>query len=155
MTVTSTVPVPAGDVAVMEVALTTVTLVAAVVPKSTAVAPVKPVPVMRHRSPAGGRARSGADAGDGGGGRVGEVVGAELAALVPPGVVTVTSTVPVPAGDVAVILVELTTVKVVAASVPKCTAVAPVKAVPVMVTEVPPAVGPEVGLTPVTVGAAA
>ena len=33
------------------------------------------------------------------------------------------------------------------------TAVAPVKPVPVTVTEVPPAVGPLVGLTPVTVGA--
>ena len=33
--------------------------------------------------------------------------------------------------------------------------VAPVKLVPVMVTVVPPAEGPEVGLTPVTVGTAA
>ena len=47
------------------------------------------------------------------------------------------------------------TVKAVAAVVPKLTAVAPVKSVPVMVTEVPPAVGPTVGLTPVTVGAGA
>ena len=53
------------------------------------------------------------------------------------------------------IVVELTTVKLWPALVPKCTAVAPVKAVPVTVTVVPPAVGPEVGLTPVTVGAAA
>ena len=36
--------------------------------------------------------------------------------------------------------------KVVAAIVPKSTAVAPVKLVPVMVTEVPPPVGPELGL---------
>ena len=35
------------------------------------------------------------------------------------------------------------------------TAVAPVKLVPVMVTEVPPASDPLVGLTPVTVGAGA
>ena len=35
---------------------------------------------------------------------------------------------------------------------PKLTAVAPVKLVPVMVTTVPPAVGPLLGLTPVTVG---
>jgi hypothetical protein len=41
----------------------------------------------------------------------------------------------------------------VAALAPKSTAVAPVKLVPVMVTLVPPAVVPEVGLTPVTVGA--
>ena len=45
-------------------------------------------------------------------------------------------------------MVELTTVTPVAASVPKSTAVAPVKPVPVMVTVVPPAVGPEVGAEP-------
>ena len=37
-------------------------------------------------------------------------------------------------------------------AVPKSTAVAPVKLVPVIVTVVPPVLGPEVGLTPVTVG---
>ena len=37
---------PAGVVAVIEVAFTTVTAVAAVPPKVTAVAPVKPVPVI-------------------------------------------------------------------------------------------------------------
>ena len=35
---------------------------------------------------------------------------------------------------------------------PKCTAVAPVRLVPLTVTRVPPAAGPFVGLTPVTVG---
>ena len=37
---------------------------------------------------------------------------------------------------------------------PNFTAVAPARFVPEMVTEVPPALGPEFGLTPVTVGAA-
>ena len=78
-----------------------------------------------------------------------------MVALVPPGVVTVTSTVPAPAGAVAVIWVALLTVKPVAAVVPKSTAVAPVKFVPVIVTLVPPAGGPAVGLTAVTVGRAA
>ena len=73
-------------------------------------------------------------------------------ALVPPGVATVTSTVPLPAGEVAEMLLELLTVKVVAAVPPKSTAVAPVKFVPVTVTEVPPTAGPEDGLTDVTVG---
>ena len=73
---------------------------------------------------------------------------------VPPGVVTVTSTVPVPAGLSAVITVSLTTVKFVAGFVPKSTAVAPVKPVPVIVTMVPPAAGPSFGLTAETVGAA-
>ncbi len=72
----------------------------------------------------------------------------------PPGVVTVTSTTPVPAGLSAVILVLLTTVRVVAAMVPKSTTEAPVKLVPVMVTRVPPPAGPEVGLSAVTAGAA-
>ena len=66
-----------------------------------------------------------------------------------------TSTVPVPAGLFAVIVVSLTTVRPVAAVVPKSTAVAPVKPVPVIVTGVPPAVVPLVGLRPVTAGAAA
>ncbi len=56
VTVTSTTPVPAGLSAVIEVSLTTVTFVAGVVPKSTAVAPVKPVPVIvTSVPPAGGR----------------------------------------------------------------------------------------------------
>ena len=71
----------------------------------------------------------------------------------PPGVVTVTSTTPVPAGLSAVIVVSLATVTSVAAVVPKSTPVAPVKPVPVIVTEVPPAAGPLVGLRPVTAGA--
>jgi hypothetical protein len=44
------------------------------------------------------------------------------------------------------------TVKVVAGVDPKLTAEAPVRLVPVMVTGVPPAVDPELGLTEVTAG---
>ena len=79
---------------------------------------------------------------------------AALVALVPLDVVTVTSVVPVPAGDVAVMEVALLTVNDVALVAPNFTAVAPVKFVPVMVTDVPPAVGPLAGLSPVTVGGA-
>ena len=68
--------------------------------------------------------------------------------------VTLTSTVPVPAGDVAVIWVAELTVKVVAAVAPKITAVAPVNPVPVIVTVVPPDVGPDVGEIEVAAGAA-
>ena len=75
--------------------------------------------------------------------------------LVPPAVVTVMSTVPAAsAGEVAVICVALVTVKLAAAVAPNFTAVAVVKLVPVRVTLVPPAMGPLVGLTLVTVGAA-
>jgi hypothetical protein len=63
--------------------------------------------------------------------------------LVAAGVVTLMSTVPTaPAGDVAVIWVALLTVKVVALFTPNFTAVVPMKFVPVIVTVVPPVVGP-------------
>ncbi len=78
---------------------------------------------------------------------------AEVADM-PPAVVTRTSTVPVPAGDVAVIWVAELTVKPVAGVAPKTTAVAPVRPVPVIVTVVPPEPGPDVGEIDVTVGAA-
>jgi hypothetical protein len=78
---------------------------------------------------------------------------AALVPLVPPNVVTVTSTGPAePAGLVAVTCVALSTMKDVAAVEPKSTALAPAKLVPVMVTDVPPAVGPLAGETDVTVG---
>ena len=65
---------------------------------------------------------------------------------VPSGVVTVTSTVPVPGGELAVI--ELAESDVMsAAAEPKSTAVAPARFVPVMVTLVPPAGVPEPGDT--------
>jgi len=76
---------------------------------------------------------------------------AELAD-VPPGVVTVTSMVPLPGGAVAVMLVADTTVNDEAAVEPNDTPVAPVKFVPVIVTLVPPAVGPAAGVSDVTVG---
>ena len=76
-----------------------------------------------------------------------------MASLLPAGVVTTTLAVPGgPAGVVAVMVVSLTTVTPVAAPPANVTPVAPVKPVPVMVTEVPPAGGPDVGLSPVTVG---
>ena len=76
-----------------------------------------------------------------------------LVAEVPADVVTVTSTAPDdPAGATAVKLVAELTLNDVAGAEPNLTAVAPVKPVPVTVTDVPPVVGPEEGLTEVTVG---
>ena len=72
-------------------------------------------------------------------------------AEVPAGVVTVTSTVPLPAGLVAVIWVSLVMLNFVAVG-PKETLVAPVKPVPVIVTGVPPEFSPLLGLMPVTTG---
>jgi hypothetical protein len=71
---------------------------------------------------------------------------------VPDGLVTVMSTVPLPGGAVAVIWVSLSSVKLLAAVDPNLTAVAPLNALPVIVTVVPPAVGPEEGLMLVTAG---
>jgi hypothetical protein len=76
-----------------------------------------------------------------------------LVALVPAELVTFTSTVPLPAGEVAVIWLALTTTTLVAATPPKVTEVAPVKFEPFTVTDVPPAVGPLVGEIEVTAGA--
>jgi hypothetical protein len=78
---------------------------------------------------------------------------AALVALLTFAVVTVTSTVPAaPPGDSAVIEVGPLTANRRAALPPKLTALAPVKFVPVIVTEVPPAGDPPFGLTAVTVG---
>ena len=79
---------------------------------------------------------------------------AEPAVEVPPGVVTVTLTVPDPAGAATTICVAESTVTLVTAAVPNVTFVAPAKFVPVIVTWVPPAAAPEVGLIFVAVGAA-
>jgi hypothetical protein len=74
--------------------------------------------------------------------------------LVPLGVVTLTATLPgLPDGEVAVISVSDTTFTLVAGALPKSTAVAPLRFVPVIVTEVPPVVGPEDGVTSATAGA--
>jgi hypothetical protein len=72
---------------------------------------------------------------------------------VPPDVVTVISTTPGASdGDTAVIDEDELIVNEVASVVPNRTAVAPVKLVPVIVTDVPPATGPLVGEMLVTVG---
>jgi hypothetical protein len=65
----------------------------------------------------------------------------------------VTVTAPaLPAGVVAVMLVLLTTTTLVAAAPPNVTVAPAAKFVPVIVTAVPPAVGPLLGATPLTVG---
>ena len=74
---------------------------------------------------------------------------------VPPGVVTVISTVPVPAASTAVICVDELTVKLAAAVLPKFTVDAPVNPLPVMITLVPPVAGPVTGFKPVVAGTGA
>jgi hypothetical protein len=58
----------------------------------------------------------------------------------------------VPAGAVAAIVVDDVTVNDAAAVAPTLTAVTPAKPLPVMVTTVPPRLGPAVGLRPATLG---
>ena len=155
VTVTSTVPAaPAGAVAETEVAEVTLKM-AGTEPKSTAVAPLKPVPVMVTPVPPSldpdvGLTEITAGPGPG----VTKVNSSALVvALTAMGVMTVTSLVPAPAGgDTAEMAVSELTVNDVAATEPKSTAVAPVKPLPVTVTEVPPVVSPASGLTAVTEG---
>src|SRR5580700_9640549 len=73
------------------------------------------------------------------------------APALPPGVVTVTLTVPVPGGLVTVICVPESAV-IVPAAPPKLTPVAPPRLVPLIVTAVPPAVVPLDGDTAVVTG---
>ena len=68
--------------------------------------------------------------------------------------VTVTSTVPVPGGEVAVTDVAVLAVRLVAGVVPKVTEVAEPRLMPVTTTLLPPAAGPLVGAIEVTDGAA-
>jgi hypothetical protein len=156
VTLTSTGPgAPAGEVAVIWPAELTVKLVAAVAPNETPVAPLKFVPAMTTDVPPAVVPLFGLTPVTAGG--LGGVTNvnrsAATAPLVPAGVVTVMSTCPGgAAGEVAVIDVVLSTVKLLAAVAPNETPVAPLKLVPEMVTAVPPAVLPVVGLTPLTAG---
>jgi hypothetical protein len=155
VTVTSTAPgvLEAGAVATIVVGLLTVNVAELPVPKSTAVAPENPVPVIVTDVLAGPPfGLTAVTTGAGGATYVYRSPG--LVALVPPGVVTVMSTAPsVPVtGAVATIVVALLTEYVAGLAEPKSTAVAPVRFVPVIVTDVPPVLGPVAGLTLVTVG---
>ena len=135
--------VPAGVTAVIEVALTTTTLVADAPPTVTLLAPVKFIPVMviavpPAKTPVFGFTEL----------IVGRAiyVNALGKLTVPPAVVTATLCAPaVPGGVTAVIEVALTTTTLVAATPPTVTLLAPGKFVPVIVKGVLPKVEPVVG----------
>ena len=153
VTTTSTLPFDsAGEVAVIELSDVT-TNDAGRTPNSTFEAPVKPVPVMVTAvAPVDGPESGLTPVTAGRGGRKVNW-SAVLVALVPPLVVTVTSTFPLcAAGETAVIDTAVSTVNDVADADPNLTPVAPLRFVPVMVTVVPPLAGPELGLTPETAG---
>jgi hypothetical protein len=67
-------------------------------------------------------------------------------------VVTVTTTLPVPGGEVAVIVTALMTFTFVAPVPPNETVAGDAKLIPVMVTTLPPLVRPDEGDRPLTVG---
>jgi hypothetical protein len=151
VTVTPTLPVPGGLRAVSRDVLRTVKLVAGFVPNRTALTLVNPAPVTVTRVPPASGPAEGVRS---------ETVGPYVntspcdVAEVPPAVVTVTSTAPVPGGLRTVIVFDVTRVNVVARFVPKFTAVTLLNPVPVIVTSVLPVAGPLAGLTPLTAGAA-
>jgi len=143
--------VPAGVVAVIDVALTTATFVAARPSTVTLVAPVKLVPIRVMAVPPKVVPEFGLTEVIIGAGTT--YVNALALVAVPPAVVTATLFAPVvPAGVIAVIDVALTTTTLVAALPPMVTLVAPVKLVPVIVISVPPKVEPLDGLTLEIVG---
>ena len=154
LTVTATVTapaLPAGVVAVMLVPLKTTTFVAAVPPNVTVAPVAKFVPVIVTAVPPA----AGPLFGDTllTVGTTTKVNPPARLPLCPPGLVTVTVAAPaLPTGVVAVMLVLLTTTTFVAAVPPNVTAAPAAKFVPVIVTAVPPAIGPLFGDTLLTVG---
>ena len=143
---------PAGVTAVMEVALTTTTLVAGLPPTVTLLAPVKLVPVMVIGVPPLNNPEFGLTLAIVGAATYVNVIPCDVG---PPAVVTTMVFAPAaPAGVTAVMDVALTTFTLVAATPPTVTLLAPVKLVPVMVIAVLPEAGPDDGLTLAMVGAA-
>jgi hypothetical protein len=154
-----TAPVPAGLYAVISVLLTTVMPVAGFGPKSTTVGlfGAKPVPVIVTNVPPTGKPMFGLMPWTDGGAvelRKYRNRSAEVVAEVPPGVVTVTFTAPgfITNGLITTIWLAVSLMRPVTAAIPKATAVAFARFVPVMVTMVPPEIGPDAGLTLVTAG---
>jgi hypothetical protein len=155
VTVMPTVPAPsAGATATSEPSGLTVKLVAAALPKDTAEAPAKFVPLISTAVPPAVGPAFGLTAVTVGAPAAVEVKWSALPVLeVPPKVVTVTSTVPAASdGATATTCESELAVKSAAGTVPQKTPVAPVKPLPEMVRAVPPAVVPEVVPRPVTAG---
>ena len=153
MTVTSTAPAAcAGAVAVNCVADTNVTAGDAVLPKLTIAPGTKPVPLTVTMFPPAVEPAFGTTLLTVGGPYAYKAP--FTAALVPPAVVTVTPTTPAGcAGAVAVNRVADTNVTDTAAVGPNFTLAPETKFVPLIVTDVPPAVEPAFGTKPLTAGA--
>ena len=150
--------VPAGVVQLRLVSLITLKLVHALPPMVTSVAAQyslpKSLPVMVISFPPKVLPELGETAVTVGSRAQKNNVSGILLTLVTPSLVTWTLAEPTPrAGVMQVMLVSLTTLKLVQGKFPpNVTAVAPVNLVPVMVIEVPPVMGPAFGDTEVTMG---
>src|SRR5438132_5815243 len=158
VTVTLTAPAAcAGVVAVIVVLLTTLTPVAALPPTLTIAPAAKLLPVMVTSVPPFVDPDAGATPVTVGAGT--DAVYVKPLASIPlcaSGLATVTFTAPAAcAGVVAVIVVLLTTLTPSAALSPTRTVAPVAKLLPVIVTPVPPVVGPEDGATLPTIGAGA
>lgn len=148
VTVTELAPVPEGTTALIKVS-PRILNTAGLAPTNTLVAVVKPVPVRvtllppTTAPPVGDKLV-----------RVGAATYMNVAPLlVAEAVSIVTALAPAaPAGEVAVTVLSELTVTAVAAVVPKFTSRVPIKPDPVMVTTVPPAIGPEVGVMELITG---
>jgi hypothetical protein len=139
----------AGVVTVIDVAESAVT-VPAVEPKSTAVALARFVPVIVTAVPPVVRPLAGVnDVIVGAGGTNVKFV---VDVAVPPGVVTLIGTPPAASAGLVTVIEVAESAVTVPATVPKSTTDAAVRFVPVIVTAVPPADGPEVGVNDVIVG---
>ena len=148
ITLTETAPIPEGATALIELSLRIVNI-ARLAPNITSVAVVKPVPVRVTLLPPA----MGPKLGD-------KLISIGAATywnaaplLVPEVVSSVTAITPADLGGVvAVTMLSEMTVKAVAAVPPKNTSRVLIKPVPVMVTTVPPPIGPEIGAMEVMTG---
>jgi len=148
--------VPGGLTATIWASLLTVKLAAGTRPNMTDVAKLRPLPVIVTDVPPAGAPLVGLMEVTAGRGATKVYTSADDVALVPPADVTVTSTdEAASAGLTATICVSVFDVTLAAGTEPNLTEVAKSSPVPVIVTEVPPLVGPLVGLMPLTTGVGA
>ena len=149
VTLTDAMPMPSGATTVIEVPVAlTFTPAISVDPKLTVESGVNPLPSRTTTVPPAAVPEEGAML---------VITGAyencPAVTAVPPLGVTVTWTVPAPAGDVAVIAVPAAFMLTEAAGTEPNSTVSPVvNPFPLMITDVPPAAGPAVGVIPVTTG---
>ncbi len=152
VTITSTVPGPCAGAIATSFFLDFTVNEAELVPNDTPETPANPDPVIVTGEPPRGRLLDTLSAVTAGTAtKVNDATAVD--ALRPPDATTLIFATPaLRAGVTAVILVELTTVICAAGVAPNLTAVTPTNPVPLRETSVPPVLGPDRGLTPVTVG---